>query len=308
MTDSPQETAARALLATLYPDYNERWNVEVTQSGITFCDGYHEKGVRCEHDPISIRKKSTDVYKHKKRGSIYQDLGDGILQVEDDVILKDGDALKAYIDKENRLWFRTPEEFHDGRFEQLVDVTTSKNEDIVPVQTAGLATFIPKTNAELINLVKEAVARVKALPTEEQEKMWAAQRKSWSSGPHGPTDGMGTVAYPVSPEIDRSMQQTMRMSLETVTYLDRNGPIPVQDGTTGAYSVSDFRKAEDQRHVLLSACWRAHRKWLNPHYVDNGAQIPKSRTDLIAYYSIYLDTILESYRSLSVGDDPIALS
>lgn len=33
---------------------------------------------------------------------------------------------------------------------------------------------------------------------DEKQAMWKAQRESWSKGPHGPTDGMGTVYIPAA--------------------------------------------------------------------------------------------------------------
>lgn len=326
--DSHQEKAARALLATLYPDsYSERWDVTVDVRGISFCDGSHDKGDPCHHDILSIRRTKANVYRHKKRGTLYQDLGVGNLQIEEGTVLEDGNMLKVYIDEENRLWFRTPSEFHDGRFEKVSEkfsVTSGNNDSSVPqvvyldptpkidgssteyvttkveltgnlnlgtiALAGGNSTFsldhFPnfKSNEELQKKVQEALDRLRALPPEEQEKMWDAQRKSFSSGPHGPTDDMGTVYIHTA--------------------------VPIQSGGTGALGVGDVIKTyadlngsspdDDLREELLNAMWRAHRRFVNPHFTGGEElKIPKDRTDLRSYYSIYLDAILRVYGNRS---------
>lgn len=57
------------------------------------------------------------THRHLKRGTTYQLLGPAILQTE--VPLSDGAALLAYGDEEGGLWVRPPEEFNDGRFEEI---------------------------------------------------------------------------------------------------------------------------------------------------------------------------------------------
>lgn len=195
--DSPQEAAARALLASLYPDYNARWNVEVSKEEITFCTGYHEKHEECEHNVIKLKRNTAAIYRHKKRGSLYQDLGNGTLQLEEGASLTDGDELKVYIDSMSRLWFRKPSEFHDGRFEKI------KESQEVKTTPNSFGSVGPLPNVEpsestiaLMELVKETMEKFHALPKSEQEKMMQGQRAMWEKGPWGPTDGMGTVYSP----------------------------------------------------------------------------------------------------------------
>lgn len=61
---------------------------------------------------------AVEAYRHRKRGTIYRSLGQGRLQT--DVPLEDYAELVAYRDIEDgSLWFRSPVEFHDGRFEKI---------------------------------------------------------------------------------------------------------------------------------------------------------------------------------------------
>jgi len=52
--------------------------------------------------------------------------------------------------------------------------------------------------------LNEALARAKNwlanASDEEKAAMWKAQRESWSKGPRGPTDGMGTVVVTIDPK------------------------------------------------------------------------------------------------------------
>ena len=115
------DSTARDLLRLLFPDrYSPRWNITVTSSGITYCKGEHEKNELCDHVHLSILEYTGERYRHKKRGSVYDILAVGTLQVEPDIVLKDGDQMVVYIGKESSsTWVRETSEFHDGRFEKL---------------------------------------------------------------------------------------------------------------------------------------------------------------------------------------------
>jgi hypothetical protein len=120
--EATKTSLAKALLKLMFSNENvDRWNVEVTETGILYCDGSHEKVDDCIYDRIDIVKKKPERYRHKKRGTHYNKQAVGILQIEPGVILKDGDELVVYTGEEDggKYWLRTPDEFYDGRFEEL---------------------------------------------------------------------------------------------------------------------------------------------------------------------------------------------
>lgn len=129
---SKREILARDLLKEMFPDtYSYRWNVEVTPDGIQYCDGDHDKFSECSLDIIPILAKIPERFKHKKRGSTYLKQAVGILQMEPDVVLKDGDELVVYIGENDggKYWLRTPDEFHDGRFEYIKNPPSESKPD-----------------------------------------------------------------------------------------------------------------------------------------------------------------------------------
>lgn len=157
-----------------------------------------------EKDKLEIPPK-VKFYRHKKRGSRYAEIADGILQVEEGTILIDGDVLKAYVDDEGRVWFRELSEFNDGRFEELDDspITTLSgkaqepwfiaNSDILkrnPIQDFGLGI---KSSPELIEAIKRAREWYDNATPEERNAMIKSQMENICTEYLGPTDGMGTV-------------------------------------------------------------------------------------------------------------------
>jgi hypothetical protein len=69
--------------------------------------------------------------RHKKRGSVYDVLGEGEVQIsrghggnslkKESRRLVEGDTLTVYQGTDGKLWLRFPDEFNDGRFEELKD-------------------------------------------------------------------------------------------------------------------------------------------------------------------------------------------
>jgi hypothetical protein len=49
---------------------------------------------------------------------------------------------------------------------------------------------------DLKDIIAKAMRWLETASEEEKEAMWKAQRESFCRGPHGPTDGMGTVIMP----------------------------------------------------------------------------------------------------------------
>lgn len=126
-----KSTLAKELLKLMFPDAQvDQWNIEVSDTGILYCDGDHDKVDECTYDRIDIAPKKNEVWKHKKRGTLYVKKYSGHLQLEEGTVLKDGDPLYCYVglDDGGMVWFRTPLEFHDGRFEYVKTEEISKPE------------------------------------------------------------------------------------------------------------------------------------------------------------------------------------
>lgn len=58
-----------------------------------------------------------DKWRHKKRGTIYEVLGDAELQAEPGSGVEEGWMFTIYRGEDGKLWARPTNEFHDGRFE-----------------------------------------------------------------------------------------------------------------------------------------------------------------------------------------------
>lgn len=57
--------------------------------------------------------------RHKKRGTVYEVLGEAELQAHASFDLCEGDALTVYRGEDGKLWVRPTEEFQDGQFEPV---------------------------------------------------------------------------------------------------------------------------------------------------------------------------------------------
>ena len=61
-------------------------------------------------------------YRHKKRGTTYEVLGKAEVQAPEDAPLIEGEIVVVYrCGQTGELWVRRPSEFHDGRFEQIIN-------------------------------------------------------------------------------------------------------------------------------------------------------------------------------------------
>lgn len=61
------------------------------------------------------------LVRHKKRGTTYAVIGTAELQMATDLV--DGSFLTIYQGEDGKWWARQEDEFADGRFEDLIDVT-----------------------------------------------------------------------------------------------------------------------------------------------------------------------------------------
>lgn len=64
-----------------------------------------------------VVKTFRPTHRHRKRGTLYEVLGDAVLQSASDV--RDDHPLIVYRGEDGQLWARPPTEFNDGRFEEL---------------------------------------------------------------------------------------------------------------------------------------------------------------------------------------------
>jgi hypothetical protein len=59
------------------------------------------------------------THRHRKRGTLYQEIGRGELQVSESLV-SDGTELVVYQGEDGKLWFRPVDEFDDpNRFDRL---------------------------------------------------------------------------------------------------------------------------------------------------------------------------------------------
>lgn len=74
------------------------------------------------NNQLSSYKSDQEIktWRHKKRGTLYQELCEGELQIASDIVLKEGDILKVYFDPNGKIWIREKNEFEDGRFTREV--------------------------------------------------------------------------------------------------------------------------------------------------------------------------------------------
>ena len=60
-------------------------------------------------------------WRHKKRGSTYDEIGTARLQVSDPGALRDMEEMIVYRGSDGAMWVRPALEFHDGRFEVVAE-------------------------------------------------------------------------------------------------------------------------------------------------------------------------------------------
>ena len=60
-------------------------------------------------------------WRHKKRGTTYEEIGRAELQIAAGAVFE-GDTLVVYRGEDGKLWARGEREFEDGRFERLPEL------------------------------------------------------------------------------------------------------------------------------------------------------------------------------------------
>jgi hypothetical protein len=71
-------------------------------------------------------------WRHLKRGTVYEIIGRGELQMGSDLV--DGSSMVVYRGEDGRIWVREESEFEDGRFERLELPTPAADGDKVLVR------------------------------------------------------------------------------------------------------------------------------------------------------------------------------
>jgi len=66
-------------------------------------------------------------WRHKKRGTEYTIIGNGLLQ--SDAPILDEHPVVVYRGDDGTIWVRPPTEFFDGRFEMIGEVVASADEN-----------------------------------------------------------------------------------------------------------------------------------------------------------------------------------
>lgn len=59
------------------------------------------------------------LWRHKKRGAVYQEIGRAKLQASDTGGMSDNEPMVVYAGEDGQLWVRPADEFEDGRFEAV---------------------------------------------------------------------------------------------------------------------------------------------------------------------------------------------
>lgn len=87
---------------------------------IAFVHGYRYTGPNYKEELDAARAllKNVKLYRHKKRGTEYQKIGEALLQVSNE-ILTDGTVVVIYKGVDGSTYVRSKKKFEDGRFTQL---------------------------------------------------------------------------------------------------------------------------------------------------------------------------------------------
>ncbi|MDI6837830.1 MAG: hypothetical protein QMD99_19250 [Rhizobiaceae bacterium] len=119
-TDARIEMVSRALAASAWKRLNTR---DTDFAKMKYPDGepqYVKEQwplyVVDAHAALSALEVDKPTHRHKKRGSVYTVIANGVLQVDADL---DNEKVVIYRGEDGRYWVRPEYEFNDGRFEAL---------------------------------------------------------------------------------------------------------------------------------------------------------------------------------------------
>ncbi len=93
-------------------------------------------------------------YRHKKRGTVYTEIGRAELQMASELV--DGAELVVYRGDDGKLWAREVSEFLDGRFEELPAETPPCTQSPARPSAADIAAAVDVLNQKKRNLAQEA--------------------------------------------------------------------------------------------------------------------------------------------------------
>jgi len=105
--------------------------------------------------PVSETPDPRDRFRHKKRGTIYTVVGTAELQMATDLV--DGSFLTIYQGGDSKLWARQEDEFNDGRFEKIEEVTTVRTPDPRDAEIARRTVEMPLSDANDLDAVVRAL-------------------------------------------------------------------------------------------------------------------------------------------------------
>ena len=99
-----------------------------------------EKAVAAEQQAPVGGEPVARQWRHKKRGTLYTEVGIAFLQTSGAQPLADGMAMMVYRDDGGTLWTRQFDEFHDGRFQGVLPASPPAQP--ASIEPAGEAKFL----------------------------------------------------------------------------------------------------------------------------------------------------------------------